>query len=114
MAGRNRQGQNLTVLADHSVENHRTFHMLAPGFGWVAWGGIGNAESGLMFLRAQPTAVGIRPKRNSGDRNSHDAMLPPPAGYCSRRRPLGPGMVRTQEFMSSSFCSRSRRVALLR
>ena len=29
-----------------------------------------------------------------------------------RRRPLGPGMVRTQEFISSSFCSRSRRVVL--
>jgi hypothetical protein len=28
-------------------------------------------------------------------------------------RPLAPGMVRTQEFISSSFCSRSRRVALL-
>ena len=33
--------------------------------------------------------------------------------YCTTRNPLGPGMARTQEFISSSFCSRSRRVVLL-
>src|SRR5579863_10437952 len=37
----------------------------------------------------------------------------PPGSYI-KRRPLGPGIVRTKEFISSSFCIRSRRVVLLR
>jgi hypothetical protein len=62
-----RDGKSLdfAVLPDYGIENYGALNLLTQGFCGVGWRAIGDAEGGLVLLRAEGTAIGKTGKMNS-------------------------------------------------